>query len=206
MLTPSQDRRQLILDAALAEFAAKGFKGATIKSIAAAVRLQSPSLIYWYFPDKRALFRAVLAECVPPVATLLARLDPAMPPEDLLPLVGQRVLRFQRAANPRGTAVVRLVLSGLFNGDPADADLSRALAETVVTPALGWFAAYLAGQVALGRLRPHDTQAAAGTLLAIFLGASASGIAGLDSAASLEDQERFLAAALDLVLAGLRAA
>ena len=50
------DRRGQILDAAFEEFAAKGFKGATIKSIAQAAELQSPALIYWYFPNKEALF------------------------------------------------------------------------------------------------------------------------------------------------------
>ena len=51
------ERREQILKAAFEEFAAKGFKGATIKSIAEAAGLQSPALIYWYFPDKEALFR-----------------------------------------------------------------------------------------------------------------------------------------------------
>ena len=50
------DRRAQILDAAFEEFSEKGFKGATIKSIARAAGLQSPALIYWYFPDKEAPF------------------------------------------------------------------------------------------------------------------------------------------------------
>ena len=51
------DRRTQILEAAFEEFSEKGFKGATIKSIAEAARLQSPALLYWYFSDKEALFR-----------------------------------------------------------------------------------------------------------------------------------------------------
>jgi TetR/AcrR family transcriptional regulator len=54
-----------ILDAAFEEFSTKGFKGATIKSIAGAAGLQSPALIYWYFPDKEALFNAVLTTHAP---------------------------------------------------------------------------------------------------------------------------------------------
>ena len=61
------DRRAQILDAAFEEFSAKGFKGATIKSIAGAAGLQSPALIYWYFPDKEALFREVLGSKIPVV-------------------------------------------------------------------------------------------------------------------------------------------
>ena len=53
-------RRAAILAAAFAEFAAKGFRGATIKSIAQAAGVQSPALLYWYFPSKEALFQAVL--------------------------------------------------------------------------------------------------------------------------------------------------
>ena len=53
-------RRQQIIEAAFVEFARKGFRGATIKSIAKAARLQAPSLIYWYFPTKEALFQAVM--------------------------------------------------------------------------------------------------------------------------------------------------
>ena len=59
-MTEELDRRAQILDAAFEEFSEKGFKGATIKSIARAAGLQSPALIYWYFPDKEALFREVL--------------------------------------------------------------------------------------------------------------------------------------------------
>ena len=48
-MTEELDRRAQILDAAFEEFSEKGFKGATIKSIARAAGLQSPALIYWRF-------------------------------------------------------------------------------------------------------------------------------------------------------------
>jgi len=57
-----QDRRQQILDAALQVFSELGYARATIKRIAAAAGLRSPALLYWYFPDKAALFRAVAIE------------------------------------------------------------------------------------------------------------------------------------------------
>ncbi len=44
-MVEERDRREQILGAAFEEFAAKGFRGATIKSIARAARLQSPALI-----------------------------------------------------------------------------------------------------------------------------------------------------------------
>ena len=55
-MTEELDRRAQILDAAFEEFSEKGFKGATIKSIARAAGLQSPALIYWYFRTRRLSF------------------------------------------------------------------------------------------------------------------------------------------------------
>jgi AcrR family transcriptional regulator len=82
-LAEESDRREQILEAAFEEFSAKGFKGATIKSIARAASLQSPALIYWYFPDKEALFREVLGSRIP---VLRAVRDPArlldLPPDE----------------------------------------------------------------------------------------------------------------------------
>src|ERR687883_1053561 len=88
-----RDRREQILGAAFEEFSAKGFKGATIKSIARAAGLQSPALIYWYFPDKEALFREVLESQIPLLRTVR---DPAglldLPPEKVLPTIAKRYL------------------------------------------------------------------------------------------------------------------
>src|SRR5919106_2298435 len=93
MLAEESDRRAQILEAAFEEFSAKGFKGATIKSIARTAGLQSPALIYWYFPDKEALFREVLESRIP---VLRAVRDPArlldLPPEKVLPTIGERYL------------------------------------------------------------------------------------------------------------------
>ncbi|MGZ3676692.1 MAG: TetR/AcrR family transcriptional regulator, partial [Ktedonobacterales bacterium] len=80
-------RRNQILDAALEEFAAEGFRGATIKQIAKRAKLQSQALIYWYFPSKEALFQAVLGRHLP-IVKLVS--DPAAlldrPPEEVLSL------------------------------------------------------------------------------------------------------------------------
>jgi len=57
----SQATRSAILQAALAEFAEKGFEAASIRSIAERTGLQHP-LITYYYPSKDLLWRAV-AEC-----------------------------------------------------------------------------------------------------------------------------------------------
>ncbi len=56
---PAGDTRQRILDAAAAEFAAKGFDGARLGSIARAVGIR-PSLIHHYFDDKQGLHAEIL--------------------------------------------------------------------------------------------------------------------------------------------------
>jgi AcrR family transcriptional regulator len=66
------DSRESILDAATELFARQGLEATTIKEIGRAAGL-TPGLLYYYFADKDALYRAVLERVV---ATLPARLGP----------------------------------------------------------------------------------------------------------------------------------
>jgi AcrR family transcriptional regulator len=59
--TSSQERQASLISAAAALFAAKGFKGTTTKEIAKATGV-SEALLFKYFPTKRALYTAILAE------------------------------------------------------------------------------------------------------------------------------------------------
>lgn len=54
------DTRTRILAAARAEFAARGFAGARVKTIAARARANK-RMLYYYFHSKERLFDAVLA-------------------------------------------------------------------------------------------------------------------------------------------------
>ena len=53
------DSRTGLLDAAELLFAGRGFRSTTIKAIAAAAGVNT-ALLYYYFPDKQGLYRAVL--------------------------------------------------------------------------------------------------------------------------------------------------
>ena len=103
------DRRTQILEAAFEEFSEKGFKGATIKGIAGAAGLQSPALIYWYFPDKEALFREVLGSKIPVVRAVS---EPGglmeLPPEEVLPAIALRYL--STFDDPAAQRMVRLMV------------------------------------------------------------------------------------------------
>lgn len=59
----SQERQAGLIAAAASLFAAKGFNGTTTKEIAKAAGV-SEALVFKYFPTKRALYAAILAEKV----------------------------------------------------------------------------------------------------------------------------------------------
>lgn len=191
------DRREQILGAAFEEFAAKGFKGATIKSIAEAARLQSPALIYWYFPDKESLFREVLGSQVPVIQAVA---DPdsmmGLPPEEVLPKIGRAYFSFDRfniraAQLMIGEAVRRPEVAEMFvrNGPGR---------------VLNFLKDYMAHQVEIGRLRPHDTRSSARA----YIGMLVPQLAGnLFFPALMEDgltNEEHLKTATELFLRGLK--
>ena len=62
--TPGRDRQASLISSAASLFAAKGFKGTTTKEIAKAAGV-SEALVFKYFPTKRALYTAILAEKAP---------------------------------------------------------------------------------------------------------------------------------------------
>jgi AcrR family transcriptional regulator len=67
-----------ILDAAEALFAERGYAGTSLRDVATRVELRIPSL-YNHFPNKEALYAAVLARGIGPVLELLAEFG-ARPP------------------------------------------------------------------------------------------------------------------------------
>ena len=158
------DRRAQILDAAFKEFSEKGFKGATIKSIAGVAGLQSPALIYWYFPDKEALFREVLGAKIP---VLRAVRDPTglldLPPEEVLPSIARGYL--STFDNPAAQRMVRLIMGEAMRR-PEIADI---FGSAVIKRVLGFLKSYMARQVELGRLRPHDVRSSARAFIGMLL-------------------------------------
>ena len=158
------DRRAQILEAAFEEFSAKGFKGATIKSIAAAAGLQSPALIYWYFPDKEALFREVLGNRIP---VLRAVRDPEalldQPPEEVLPMIAGRYL--STFDNPAAQRMVRLIMGEVMRRP----EIAEIFGNAVIERVLGFLKSYMAHQIELGRLRSHDVRSSARAFMGMVL-------------------------------------
>ena len=73
--------RRLILAAALEEFSAYGFRGATIDRIAERAGMSKPNLLY-YFPRKEAIYLALLEDTLDAWLAPLKRLDPDGDPQE----------------------------------------------------------------------------------------------------------------------------
>ena len=159
-----QNRQSRILDAAFEEFASQGFRGATIKSIAKRARLASQALIYWYFPTKEALFQAVLGRHLP-IAQMISHSDALIeqPPEEVLPLLARAYLAM--ADRPAALRLVRLFAPEALRRP----EVAELLGGRVIGRVLAFIESYLAHQVELGRLRPHDVRASARAFVGMTL-------------------------------------
>jgi TetR/AcrR family transcriptional regulator len=126
--------------------------------------LQSPALIYWYFPDKEALFREVLESRIP---VLRAVRDPGslldLPPEEVLPGIATRYLS---TFDSRATQRMARLIVGEAMRRPEVADV---FGNAVIGRVLGFLKSYMARQVELGRLRPHDVRASARAFMGMLV-------------------------------------
>lgn len=193
-------RRAQILDAAFEEFAAKGFKGATIKSIARAAELRSPALIYHYFPDKEALFREILESQALEAPFMQVVSGPApimdLPPEEVLKKLGAGLFQF-RAARQR---TIRLVVGEVFRHQ----ELAEMWIRIGPGRVLGFLQTYLDRQIELGRFRPHDTRSSARAFIGMLM---PQVIGQVFLPTLLEDgltDEEHLETAIEIFLEGLR--
>jgi AcrR family transcriptional regulator len=147
---PDVTRRRL-LDAGSAEFARKGFDGATLDTIAKRARVNK-AMIAYHFKDKRGLYRAILEEIVGLVVTKVGeRLpDRGSPRERLRAYIG--ILSEAMESHPDFSAMLlREYLSGWFAGE-------RTLVERLQT-LFQLTRAELAKGVAAGRFREFDPHA-----------------------------------------------
>ena len=192
------DRRSQILDAAFEEFAAEGYRGATIKRIARRAQLQSQTLIYWYFPTKEALFQAVLDR----LPILQLTLDPkplfTLPPEEALPLIARTFLA--AADYPGARHILRLIAPEVLRRS----EIADLVGSRVIGRVLGVIQNYLAQQVKLGRLRPHDTRSSASAFIGLLLPQLAGRLflPGLQANGPTDDEH--IATTVAIFLRGLR--
>ena len=117
--TPGRDRQASLISSAASLFAAKGFKGTTTKEIAKAAGV-SEALVFKYFPTKRALYAAILAEKAPLSELLNAVEDVARKRDDHRVFTLIAGYRIRPGADP---TMLRLLLFHAFEGPDPGFDL-----------------------------------------------------------------------------------
>src|SRR5438132_10383369 len=107
-----QERQASIIAAAAALFAAKGFNGTTTREIAKTAGI-SEALVFKYFPTKRALYAAILAEKAPLSEHLAAVEEAARKRDDARVFTMVASHRIRRGADP---SLLRLLLFSALEG------------------------------------------------------------------------------------------
>jgi AcrR family transcriptional regulator len=193
------NRRQEIIAAARRVFARHGFHKASIKQIAKEANLKSAALIYWYFANKEELLDAVIGDTSPALAQLSEQAEAmmAIDPETLLPMIANLHLStFDEAENRQ---LFRLIISEIGQNEI----VSQRIAQTA-EPVLAFLQRYLAGQIELGRLRPHDTQVAARTFMGIIMVYALHRELLPSLGPPLPEPDHYVTKALDIFLKGLQ--
>jgi AcrR family transcriptional regulator len=197
------DRRQQILEAALALFAEQGLEGATSKDIAERAEV-THGLIYFYFKTKEDLFKAAFEYAL---ESALEQLDLAAiaqsddPPEQALtPLL----MRFLETLNsPLLRRMSRLMMHTMAHKDWRAGPLLECKQHVRSTIGLvtDEVRTYLDRQVTLGRLRPVNTE-----IVAKFLvGGLASSVRWAQTEGPDDDQPSDIATVIaDAFVRGLR--
>jgi AcrR family transcriptional regulator len=118
-----------IVEAARSQFAARGYRGATIRGIAAAAGVD-PALVYHYFGDKRELFVATVELPFDPQDVVDAAV--AGDPEE----AGERIIRTLLAiwGSERGRATMQSLLRSALTDDEVLRMLREFMLATVLSP------------------------------------------------------------------------
>jgi AcrR family transcriptional regulator len=160
----AHERRNQLINVARALFAEKDMERTSIKEIAAAAGV-AQGLIYHYFRSKDALFWAIVQRDNPlPLMTeVFAHADGKPVREFLI----QAAMTAYGAVGERRDLIRIVVHEALAH--PAVQQSIRGLQQT----GIGLLTGYLAGRIAAGELRPHDTQVSArmlaGSMIAMLL-------------------------------------
>jgi AcrR family transcriptional regulator len=152
----AEERKWQIVDTALAVFASKGFKGTSIKDIAETAGI-SQGLMYHYFPSKEALLTAIIDRhsFLPGLRTILT--DTANQP---LERVFKKIANgFLDVLDEKKALVTIMIRDVETNPDVSNAWTS------LCREGVSLFQKYLETLVADGKLRAHNTEVAARSLL-----------------------------------------
>lgn len=189
-----QDRRQQILEAAVAVFAERGYQRATVKEIAARAGV-APGTIYLYFRNKRELLLALAETLIRRAADALLTFHSELDVESHLALTLRDRLRFVR----ENQGLLRALATEIWT----DRELAAQFFGQVILPVLGTASVYIQERVARGEVRPFQTEvvlpAVAGGILLI----SILRMIAPDSPAATLSEEEIVRELVQLYLRGL---
>jgi len=167
MASPTEDvspgacaKRAQILEGARRRFLAVGFEAASMETIAREAGV-SKGTLYVYFPNKEALFVALVEESKRQTAEHLTPLDPAGAPEEVLTRYAVDLIT--RLLEPEHIALVRMVV-GVADRIPAPA---QSFFQAGPVAGARRIAGYFEQLVAAGRLDMPDVEAAAWQFLSL---------------------------------------
>lgn len=106
-----QRNEQLIIEAALQEFAQKGYEGASINEIARLAKLPRPN-VHYYFESKLSLYQDILGDILDLWDDTLNDLDPEQTPAIALRAYIARKMAFSRTHSLESKIFAKEVLSG----------------------------------------------------------------------------------------------
>jgi AcrR family transcriptional regulator len=117
---PAPGTRSRILTAAADEFGARGFAATTVDRIARRARVNK-AMIYYHFPNKRALYTAIVRENFSPIVERLAAITarPA-PPDQKLDLLIATLVEGIDASKPFLAIFLREIADGAVHLGPED--------------------------------------------------------------------------------------
>lgn len=142
-----REKRQIILDAALREFSARGFAGATIDQIAEAAEISKPNVLY-YFPSKEAIYQQLLETLLDLWLAPLRLLDASGDPKLEIISYMNAKLRLSRDFPKESRLFATEILLGAPRLEPILASSLRSLVEEKAGIISGW--------IEQGRLAPVD--------------------------------------------------
>ena len=193
-----EDRSEQIIDAALRVFSRKGFTKATNKDIAREAGI-TPGLIYYYFENKEALFRA-LVESRSPLRLLSSLPEQArdMPVEPFMRFLLGQILAFVEGEQFVG--LIRVMLPEIIHSD--DPYLSQTVTD-IFGRVVEIVSAYFVAKVQSGELRPLDAALTAQVLVGSVIGFVLRRQLIRDQLALALTQEQIVDAIMETMLQGI---
>lgn len=191
----AQDRREQILEAAVAVFAERGYQRATVKEIAARAGI-APGTIYLYFRNKRELLLALAETLIRRAADALLAPRCELDVESHLALILRDRLRFVR----ENQGLLRALATEIWT----DRELAAQFFGQVILPVISAGSVYTQERVARGELRPLQAGVVLPAVVGGILLISILRLMAPDSPPAALSEEEVVEELVRLYLHGLR--